>query len=42
MIGVLESSLGKNGEDDARIREEIKILIQHREFVMKNPDTLGM
>jgi hypothetical protein len=41
MIQVLEASLGKNETDDTRIKEEIKILMQHREFVMKNPDTLG-
>lgn len=41
MIQVLEASLGKNDTDDTRIKEEIKILMQHREFVMKNPDTLG-
>lgn len=40
MIQVLEASLGKNETDDTRIKEEIKILMQHREFVMKNPDTL--
>lgn len=42
MIATLENSLGKNSEDDERIREEIKTLVLHKDYVMKNPDTLGM
>lgn len=42
MISTLEASIGKNPEDDERIREEIKTLTLHKEYVMKNPDSLGM
>lgn len=40
MISVLESSMEKNPQDLDHIKEEIKTLIQHKEFVMKNPDSL--
>lgn len=42
MIAILEATLGKNPEEDVRIQDEMKTLLGHREYVMKNPDALCM
>lgn len=42
MISVLEESIEKNPENIDQIKDEIKTLLQHKEFVMKNPGSLGM
>lgn len=42
MIKTLESTLGRSPEDDVQIRKELTTLMKHREYVMKNPASLGM
>lgn len=42
MISTLRDTLGKNPEDDKRIMDEINTLYKHKEYVMKNPDSLGL